>query len=285
MINGTRTTIFLGALSCILIYGSCASLNNSGGGLREIPTIRAGWQSEDELPFEYFTYQFSDDVFLFPDQNNEGPRLTFFLDLIQIQGDGDKKQNFLRQVLYDGLPYQQYASEIFDKQKVDYLSSAELAQLSGDYSGESRNWSYMEIFNGWVYPQHFDIVRTRESYTGGAHPTHERIYYVLDTKNYVQIHLDDILQAGARAELQKQIEAELRVKYLAAPNAPLTSIGFFEDSVAVPENFYITKEGIGFCWNPYEIAPYVRGTLEIVLPKAQITPLLNDRGKDIFNNL
>jgi hypothetical protein len=40
------------------------------------------------------------------------------------------------------------------------------------------------------------------------------------------------------------------------------------------DNFFITGGGIGFFYNPYEIAPYSSGSTEIFLPWEEILPLL-----------
>ena len=34
----------------------------------------------------------------------------------------------------------------------------------------------------------------------------------------------------------------------------------------IPETFFLTPEGLGFFWNPYEIGPYVMGVIEVVIP-------------------
>ena len=40
------------------------------------------------------------------------------------------------------------------------------------------------------------------------------------------------------------------------------------------DNFFITSEGFGLNWAPYQIAPYSAGNIEIVIPWRSIRPLL-----------
>ncbi|MDR1256962.1 MAG: RsiV family protein, partial [Spirochaetaceae bacterium] len=119
---------------------------------------------------------------------------------------------------------------------------------------------------------------------GGAHGQNEKTFFVLDTGLGSQVFLDDILQSGARPSLQARIDDSLRETYGAAPGASLRTAGFLEDSGGVPENFFLSPDGLGFSWKPYEIAPYAMGAIEIVLPYTLIEDLLNDRGRNLFKN-
>jgi hypothetical protein len=143
----------------------------------------------------------------------------------------------------------------------------------------------MEIFEGRVYPAVLVISKTLYTYSGGAHGQNEKTFFVLDTKHESQVFLNDILQSGAESSLQERIDESLRETYGLEPGASLRTAGFLEDSGGVPENFFLSPDGLGFCWNPYKIAPYSMGTIEIVLPYSHINDLLNDRGQALFDNL
>ena len=40
------------------------------------------------------------------------------------------------------------------------------------------------------------------------------------------------------------------------------------------DNFALTKDGLKFVYNPYEIAPYAMGQQEIVIPYSELKSLL-----------
>lgn len=55
---------------------------------------------------------------------------------------------------------------------------------------------------------------------------------------------------------------------------------FFEGDVTLPEsNLQLSKDGISFCYNLYEIAPYCTGCPYVTIPYAEVLPLLSDELK------
>lgn len=211
-----------------------------------------------------------------PDRHE--PSLDFVIDLIDAPPGAE--QRLLRQTLYGGLSCKEYADKVFEAVKSGYAEARASAEAeAGGEPGASYNWAYYEEFEAAAYPGLLVVSRSLYVYSGGAHGNSERTYFVLDTALSKRLRLDDLLAEGARPLLQQRLDAALRARYGAGTDAPLSSIGFFADSAGVSENFFVTGAGLGFCWNPYEIAPYAMGAVEAVLPYADIEPLLNDRGK------
>jgi hypothetical protein len=104
-----------------------------------------------------------------------------------------------------------------------------------------------------------------------------------------QVRFNDIIKRGSEGALKKQIETALYTKYIQKTNAPpdkdlaQTSIGFFENSVDVPEqNFFVSPQGLGFAWAAYMIAPYVYGIIEIELPYDTIKEFLTPYGEYVL---
>ncbi|MDR0382812.1 MAG: RsiV family protein [Spirochaetaceae bacterium] len=229
------------------------------------------------MPEAYATYIKSETALLFPGRDRYGPRLQFAVYALDVSDEAES--GLLNRVLYGGLPCREYAENLFSSVKDDYLKA------NKDAPPDSKSdWSYIELFDGGVYGQVTVISRSRYVYLGGAHGQNEKICFVLDTGALSQVLLDDILQDGAKAVLQEHVDDALGSKYGAGPGAPLRAAGFLEDSGGVPENFFLSPEGLGFCWNPYEIAPYSMGIIEITLPYGDIESLLNDRGLDLAGN-
>ncbi|MDR2796648.1 MAG: DUF3298 and DUF4163 domain-containing protein [Spirochaetaceae bacterium] len=264
-----------------LVLNSCTGVqkNDDATGLAP-PVYSTGWYMREELSSKYITYSKKEDVPLFPEKKGGGPKLEFFVDMLDIL-DGEERK-LLQQNLYDGLSCQDYAEKVYNRVKDEY---EKIKDDSTGKPGAVNNWSYIETFDGAVYPSLLVISRRFYNYTGGAHGQNEKTFFVLDKKLLSKVALNGILQAEAGKSLQTQIDDALRSRYHAVPGAPLTSVGFLNDTAGVPQNFFVSREGLGFCWNPYEIAPYSMGTLEVVLPYAQVETLLNDRGREIFKDL
>ncbi|MDR0684156.1 MAG: RsiV family protein [Spirochaetaceae bacterium] len=264
-----------------LVLNSCAGLRDRESESGPAPTVYStGWYMGENLSSEYITYSKTEIVPLLPEKKENGPTLEFFMDTLDILEEADGK--LLRQTLYGGKTCQEYVENVYNRVTGDYKKRKDDA---ADASGAAYNWSYSETFDGAVYPSLLVISRRIYNYTGGANGQNERIFFVLDTKLSSKVALNDILAEGAEKDIQARIDDDLRARYRAAPGAPLTSAGFLNDTAGVPQNFFISREGLGFCWNPYEIAPHSMGTLEVVLPYAQIENLLNDRGREMFKSL
>jgi hypothetical protein len=74
------------------------------------------------------------------------------------------------------------------------------------------------------------------------------------------------------------VEEALRDQAGLKQGEPLQTGGFFEDTVTAPDNFFLAEPGLGFHWDPYEIAPYAAGPVEVIIPYNRIGSLLSSRG-------
>jgi hypothetical protein len=54
----------------------------------------------------------------------------------------------------------------------------------------------------------------------------------------------------------------------------LADAGFFSDTIKPADNFYITRDGIGFYYNQYDIAPYASGAFDIFIPFSELNDVL-----------
>jgi hypothetical protein len=274
--------IFLFAtLISAFVLNSCAGLKDSRGESNfAAPDYSAGWYAVDGLSPNYINCEKKEIIPLFSEKERGGPSLEFTVDTIDIL-DGAER-GLLQKTLYDGLDCRSYAEKVYNDVKNDYQKTKD---ETGALAGVQNDWSYAEWFNGVIYPELLVISRDSYIYSGGAHGENQKTYFVLDTKLLLRAVLSDILKADSSEELQKQIDGALRAKYGGGSYASLTDLGFLTDTVERSENFFVSREGLGFCWNPYEIAPYSMGTIEVVLPYEQIKSLLTERGAAMLENL
>lgn len=124
---------------------------------------------------------------------------------------------------------------------------------------ETTNYSVRYNENGWV-----TIEESSYSYTGGAHGNYASSFANYDVVNKKELNLQDVINADSTT-LQQVLEQQFRKDYnLPAPKA-LTEI-LFDPHLATTDNFYLNEKGLGFLYNPYEVAPYVVGQIEIFVP-------------------
>lgn len=112
-------------------------------------------------------------------------------------------------------------------------------------------------------------------YTGGAHGNRYLLIqnYDLETGDMVNeqdLFIDDYYEPLKTLLLNALIAQTDN----AESKRDLRRMGYSVADVVPNENFYVTQEGITYVYNPYEIAPYAMGCIEIFLPWDTVRPLI-----------
>jgi hypothetical protein len=213
-------------------------------------------------------------ILLFPDLGEKSPQMEFSLTLLDPVGN-----ELLQNLLYGDLEPGEYADRLIQDYRNFYLELTTQEGEPPELSSAVLDWTYEETHGIHTYAGLQVIDRVKEYYTGGAHGMREKNYYVLDLVEKEQIHLMDLFLQGTEAALKTHMEEALRAYSELAPGASLSTGYYFDDSVELSEDFFLTPQGLGFHWDPYEIAPYVVGPVEITIPYEDIEDLFNSRGK------
>jgi hypothetical protein len=145
---------------------------------------------------------------------------------------------------------------------------AELAETLGrfpDTRAESLGRHYRETITAVDYERYAVVKRVVDYYRGGAHGMAETFYAVFDRGAGRFVTLADVADEARRAALRGAVADALRERFGLRADEPLTAAGLFEDEVALTGNFFLSAGGIGFHWNPYELAPYSFGAIEVVV--------------------
>ena len=102
-------------------------------------------------------------------------------------------------------------------------------------------------------------------YGGGAHGQQGKSSDVFDLRTGELLALEDIVDVSASyAMLNAIVEDYLRENNIYIFDEP------FDIRETPPSNFRMTEEGLVLIYNPYEIAPYSEGVIEIPLPFAAL---------------
>lgn len=129
-----------------------------------------------------------------------------------------------------------------------------------------------------VIPQSGGLVAlkfTQVDYMGGAHPNSSFTYVDYDRSSKAVLTLDSILKPNTFSKLQRIAEQIFRKNEGLAPDQSLANTYFFDkDTFHLNSNFTITKAGLEFLYNPYEIKPYAAGITTLVIPYSAIKDLI-----------
>jgi len=136
-------------------------------------------------------------------------------------------------------------------------------------------------YTGDVTPQRIDdkvlsVAIHGEYYTGGAHGSEGKHFININPSTGAVVALGDILKDNYEQQLTLQAEKNFREKYKLSSTASLQENGFDfpDDAFQLTDNYGFTDEGIVFYYNNYEIAAYVNGPTELVVPYQSLGELL-----------
>jgi hypothetical protein len=116
---------------------------------------------------------------------------------------------------------------------------------------------------------------TEFAYTGGAHPNSRRRLVSFDVESGRLLGVDDL--TGDIEALTALAERHLRADRGLDPDGDLEAAGFWfpeGGGFALPDNFGIAVEGIVFHWDPYEIAPYSMGPIDVTVPADELAAII-----------
>lgn len=106
------------------------------------------------------------------------------------------------------------------------------------------------------------------TYTGGAHPlTMVRYFNFLNGK---EINIAEAFGENVGKKLEKLLLECLMEQEGVNRVSQLEALSYFPDRFFVSENFYCTDDACVFVYNPYDIAPYSRGLVEISVPYSKL---------------
>lgn len=112
------------------------------------------------------------------------------------------------------------------------------------------------------------------TYTGGAHGNYGTGYFTIDLAAQKKIELNDILTPAGKAALPGLLEKAFRLQYKVEPGTELSESGLFENKIEPTDNFFVTGNGIGFNYVPYEIGPYAMGEVLLFVSFEDLFELL-----------
>ena len=112
-------------------------------------------------------------------------------------------------------------------------------------------------------------------YTGGAHGSNGTTAASYDLRTGRRLRYTDIFKSEAQQQLPALLAQAVRPLVGLAPGAPLEE-RLFVKKMPVTHNVFLTAGGVGFIYQPYEIASYAQGEVWVFLPLHQVRGLLRE---------
>ena len=112
-------------------------------------------------------------------------------------------------------------------------------------------------------------------YTGGAHGIYMTTYLNMDLTLMRPLRLDDIFVGEYKDALTDLIWNQLMADNKVTTHEALEDMGYASTGDITPtENFYLSKEGVTFYYNVYDITPYAMGPVKVTVPFPMMEHLL-----------
>jgi hypothetical protein len=126
----------------------------------------------------------------------------------------------------------------------------------------------------WQSDKIVNVVFEYYAFTGGAHGYGAKLSEIFDAQTGKTIPNRQLFTDSL--SVLNMVEEQFRKQHKIAPKTSLTEAGYFlpDDQFVFPKNIYYNAKGIVFHYNPYEIAAYVVGDIEVVLPYAKMDQYL-----------
>jgi hypothetical protein len=130
----------------------------------------------------------------------------------------------------------------------------------------------------WYFKSHVEILSNTqtilslsavtEHYTGGAHGNRTVYFININPENGEDITLNSVFKTGYESALRSEAEKAFRKARELDEYQDLTEAGFEfpEGKFELNSNYGFGSNGIVFCFNAYEIAPYAMGPTEFTVP-------------------
>ncbi|CCH55444.1 hypothetical protein BN8_04703 [Fibrisoma limi BUZ 3] len=125
-------------------------------------------------------------------------------------------------------------------------------------------------------PKILSVKVSTYAYTGGAHPNSSTSLYTFDRATGKPLALADLVTDTTA--LISIVEKAFRKHQELLPQYNLEERGYFlrDGKFFLPANVGVVRDGLLFYYNPYEIAAYAVGPIEVTVPYSQLQAILND---------
>jgi hypothetical protein len=216
--------------------------------------------------------------------NSEYPKYTVNIRMQYAQGEGNTQQNINKQLVTflfgtnimppkDALNH--FADSLtnsFEKELKEFYEPDNEYQETYAYEYTQKDSVYEKSPEGVIA-----YVNRIETYTGGAHGGAMESYINFHKDTGMMITCDELFGKNKDTVCKKikdQIVKDNNCK-TAAELEEKRSIFSLGDVYISDSNFLLQEDGILFCFNPYEIAPWSEGFIFAILPYKQLEGMIS----------
>lgn len=242
---------------------------------------------EPTITFETITTD--KEVKLSSEENS--PRCQVHLKLLQATAENGEKAKVINETLMARLLNKpgekdlQIAAEKFTEDYTTSYKNTMLPLYNQDRADTSKiawyEYHYLiEATTQQGTANTLSYLATIDYYEGGAHGINQLITFNFDIATGKLITLADVFAPGYETQLKNCLLKALKSKTGLNSINELKDEGYlYSMDMFASENFILNDETTTFVYNPYEIAPYALGSIELVITYSEVSQILNSSFK------
>lgn len=257
------------SILALIIFSSCG-------------TQKGDNSSGDNSNIEYVSYNETKSI-------NDNGSIELKINIIKFK---DESESFLNQYIqsdlgnYFGFENHKFDNNSLNEKTLNILVTKYIRNLSNDYSDLDQD--SFELLSSIIIDTDYSISNlivlklTSESYLGGAHGAYSTEYKVFDTKKKLQLKAEDIFDMESLTTISYDYFLTERGISKKEVNVKDEGFWFKDDKFHLNDNFTIDEKNITFIFNPYEIASYADGQIEVVVPLSKLDKVIKEEYKYII---
>lgn len=151
------------------------------------------------------------------------------------------------------------------------------------YGGDSmRSW-YTEMTGKFIdlNEQFVTYQVSQSSYAGGAHPYTGTMAFTYDLARGVVLDAQNIFVSGSFKDVLQAVKEQLAAQLETSVDG-LEEAGIFVSQLVGLGNVYLVEDAVVFHYNPYEIAPYAMGPIDVTIWGEEIQDYLTPEVKSLL---
>lgn len=254
-----------------------------------LPLLLFACKGTEEPTITFETITTDKEVKLSSEENS--PRCQVHLKLLQATAENGEKAKVINETLMARLLNKpgekdlQIAAEKFTEDYTTSYKNTMLPLYNQDRADTSKiawyEYHYLiEATTQQGTANTLSYLATVDYYEGGAHGINQLITFNFDNTTGKLITLADVFAPGYESQLKSTLLKALKSKTGLNSMNELKDAGYLYSMDMFPsENFILNEETITFVYNPYEIAPYALGSIELVITYSEVSQILNSSFK------
>ena len=155
-------------------------------------------------------------------------------------------------------------AQLADELRIGESSQTSVHNMEYETSAESEGYVIDTLLCYSIY---------RSDYMGGAHGNYSTEYHLYSLASGFEFTAGDFFGEDKMEALGELIRKKLYEQYEVSDDEGLVGNGFFPEYFFVTDNFKVTPEHYVFIYNPYEIACYATGAVEVKIPREEVEAL------------